>query len=273
MSMLINHSNEQKVAIAFTGQADIFDNLYAANGIIQYKRSRVREHLLKWLGPASHILELNAGTGDDAIFLAQRGHFVHATDISEGMQRKLVEKVAAQQLTGSVSNEICSYTALDRLTDKGPFDCIFSNFAGLNCTGDLDLALAGFHKLLNPGGIIVLVMLPRFCLWESLLFFKGTFKTATRRFFSSKGRKANIDGASFTCWYYSPGYLRRKLKDRFRLLEVEGLCSIVPPSYMEKFPEKYPKIYSYLCKAENRLKNKWPWKNIGDYYIISLRKK
>jgi ubiquinone/menaquinone biosynthesis C-methylase UbiE len=273
MSTSVNHSNEQKVAAAFSAQALYFDSLYATNGIIQYKRNRVREHLMKYLEPASHILELNAGTGDDAIFLAQRGHFVHATDISEGMQKKLIEKVTIQQLTGLVSNEICSYTALDGLADKGPFDCIFSNFAGLNCTGDLDQVLTGFDNLLKPGGIVVLVMLPGFCLWESLLFFNGKFKTATRRFFSSKGRKANIDGASFTCWYYSPGYLTRKLKDRFKLLEIEGLCSIVPPSYIEKFPEKYPKTYSYLCKAENMLKNKWPWKNIGDYYIISFRRK
>jgi ubiquinone/menaquinone biosynthesis C-methylase UbiE len=273
MGSQISHNNEQKVTAAFDGQSFIFDELYANNTIIHYKRSRVRDHLLKYLKPNSRILELNAGTGDDAIFLARHGHFVHATDISTGMQEKLNEKVTLEHAGSSVTSEVCSYTELDKLKEEGPFDCIFSNFAGLNCTGELDLVLSDFSRLLKTGGLVVMVILPRFCLWESLLIFKGKFKTATRRFFSAKGRKANIEGASFTCWYYSPGFIKRKLGEGFNLVEVEGLCTIVPPSYIEKFPEKYPRIYSYLCRAENSLKNKWPWKYIGDYYIITLIKK
>jgi ubiquinone/menaquinone biosynthesis C-methylase UbiE len=269
----IDHTNEHQVAIAFNGQSVYFDDLYSTNVIIQYKRKRVRDHLLKFLKPGSSILELNAGTGDDAVFLAQQGHLVHATDISEGMQKKLAEKVATYGLAGSVSHENCSFTALQTLKNRGPYDCIFSNFAGLNCTGKLDQVLAGFETLLNPGAIVVLVILPRFCLWESLVIFKGKFRTATRRFFSAQGRKANINGACFRCWYYSPGYLKSRMKEKYTLLEIEGLCTIVPPSYLENFPEKFPKIYSLLCNMENRLRRKWPWKYIGDYYISSFKKK
>jgi len=93
MNEPVNHINEQQVALAFTGQSAIFDQLYATNGIVAYKRERVRQFLLKYLDPGSRILELNAGTGDDAIFLAKQGHHVHATDISTGMQAKLKEKV------------------------------------------------------------------------------------------------------------------------------------------------------------------------------------
>ena len=52
---------------------------------------------------------------------------------------------------------------------KGPYDMIFSNFAGLNCTGELDKVLASFSSLLKPKGIVTLVLLPGFCLWEFLL--------------------------------------------------------------------------------------------------------
>jgi ubiquinone/menaquinone biosynthesis C-methylase UbiE len=272
MNEPVNHINEQQVALAFTGQSAIFDQLYATNGIVAYKRERVRQFLLKYLRPGSRILELNAGTGDDAIFLAKQGHHVHATDISTGMQARLKEKVLSQGMNAFVSQELCSFTSLERLTDKGPFDCIFSNFAGLNCTGDLQKVLASFDFLLKPGGIVVLVVLSRFCLWETLLMFRGKFKTASRRFFSSGGRTAKIDGAFFTCWYYSPGFIRRALKKEFELKELEGLCTIVPPSYIENFPEKFPGLYAWLCRMENRLKGRWPWKYIGDYYIISLQK-
>ena len=272
MNEPVNHINEQQVALAFTGQSAIFDQLYTTNGIVAYKRERVRQFLLKYLRPGSRILELNAGTGDDAIFLAKQGHHVHATDISTGMQARLKEKVLSQGMNAYVSQELCSFTSLENLTDKGPFDCIFSNFAGLNCTGDLQKVLASFDFLLKPGGTVVLVVLPRFCLWETLLMFRGKFKTASRRFFSSGGRKAKIDGAFFTCWYYSPGFIRHALKKEFELKELEGLCTIVPPSYIENFPEKFPGLYGWLCRMENRLKGRWPWKYIGDYYIISLQK-
>jgi ubiquinone/menaquinone biosynthesis C-methylase UbiE len=272
MSEQTDHINEQRVAFAFTGQSTIFDQLYATNGIVAYKRERVRKHLLKYLDPGSKILELNAGTGDDAIFLAKQGHYVHATDIAKGMQEKLVEKVAFHRMDALVSNELCSFTSLENLSDKGPYDCIFSNFAGLNCTGDLERVLESFSNLLKPEGIVVLVLLPGFCLWETLLILRGKFKTATRRFFSSGGRKAKIDGAGFICWYYSPNFIRRRLSQKFSLMELEGLCTIVPPSYIENFPEKYPRAFGWLCKMENRYKGTWPWKYIGDYYIISLRK-
>ena len=90
-------------------------NCTAGNEIIRYKRNRVRKHLMKYLSPASDILELNAGTGEDAIFLARQGHRVHATDISSGMQLKLSEKLALQPTRRHrVSQELCSFTALDR---------------------------------------------------------------------------------------------------------------------------------------------------------------
>jgi len=272
MDMPVNYHNEQQAAYAFSKQAVIFDELYAGNTIVQYKRERVRQHLLQYLSPASNILELNAGTGDDAVYLAQHGHHVHATDISAGMQAQLMKKAESYKVNEFVTNELCSYTALHALNNKGPYDCIFSNFAGLNCTGDLKTVLNSFHNLLKPNGIVVLVLLPKFCLWETLLLLKGKWRTATRRFFSSNGRKAKIDGAFFTCWYYSPGYLIRQLK-QFNLLSIEGLCTMVPPSYIEHFAENHPKAFSFLRKMEGRYKTKWPWKNIGDYYIISFRKK
>ena len=267
------NSNEQHAAIAFSRQSISFDHIYAGNSIVQYKRGRVRDRLLQWLAPGSHILELNAGTGDDAIYLAKEGHYVHATDIAEGMQQQLVEKVKRLQLDQRVSNELCSYTALDTLKNKGPYDCIFSNFAGLNCTGALGEVLDSFNALLKPGGLVVLVVLPPFCVWETALVFKGKFRTATRRFFSGNGRKAHIEGVFFKCWYYTPGFIKRRLLPGFQHLSTEGLCSFVPPSYIENFATKYPGLFSFLCKCENRYKATWPWRQIGDYYIISLRKK
>jgi ubiquinone/menaquinone biosynthesis C-methylase UbiE len=272
MKTISPNINEQLAETAFTGQSVIFDEIYSGNTIINYKRTRVRNHVLQYLAPGSNILELNSGTGEDAIFFAQKNHKVHATDISAGMQQELKRKVANADMEAMVTNELCSYTKLQQLKDKGPYDHIFSNFAGLNCTNELDKVLSSFNDLLKPHGTVTLVILPKFCLWETLLIFKGKFRTAFRRFFSGKGNKAHIDGAYFKCWYYNPSFIINQLKGQFKLLSIEGLCTIVPPSYIEGFAEKHPSIYKFLKLREDKLKSHWPWKYIGDYYIISLKK-
>src|SRR5690349_20183543 len=124
--------NEQTAATAFNKQASRFDIIYRDNTIIQYKRERVRQQVERFLPASSSILELNAGTGDDAIYFAERGHSVHATDISTGMQEILIKKINEQKQSANVSTELCSFTELEKLDHRGPYDLVFSNFAGLN---------------------------------------------------------------------------------------------------------------------------------------------
>jgi ubiquinone/menaquinone biosynthesis C-methylase UbiE len=271
--MSANVDNEQQSAKAFNLQSKIFDELYRENSIIQYKRERVRAVVQQFVQGNGTVLELNSGTGEDAIWLAQQGYTVHATDISTGMQDKLKLKVNALNLQEKISTEIISFTDLKNLKERKEYDLIFSNFAGLNCTGELDKVLHSLSSLLKPKGIAVLVILPKFCLWEFLLLFKGKFKTAFRRFFSSKGVSAHVEGTYFRCWYYNPSYVIKHLQNEFSMLTVEGLCTVVPPSYIEGFAEKHPKLFSFLKAKENKWKTWWPWKSIGDYYIIALEKR
>ena len=273
MSNLANHINELKTAEAFSRQAEIFDECYNTDEIIQYKRQRVRDHVSRYAPPNCFLLELNCGTGEDAIFFARQGHRVHATDISDGMLAELDHKMENFPLAAHISYELCSFTELQTLNEQGPFDYIFSNFGGLNCTNELNKVLHSFGSLLKPGGVTTLVIISKFCLWETLLVFKGRFKTAFRRFFSSKGRKAHVEGVVFKCWYYNPSYVIKHLKNDFNLLRVEGLCTIVPPSYIEGFGKKFPRLFSLLKSKENKWAASWPWKYLGDYYIISLQKK
>lgn len=264
---------EQQAGRAFDAQAPVFDVLYGEDKIIRYKRKRVREHVLPLLKTASHILELNAGTGEDAVFFAKNGHAVHATDIADSMLAVLRAKIRDNKVENLVSTETCSFTELETLKHPGPYDMIFSNFAGLNCTHQLSRVLDSFPHLLKPGGLATLVILPEFCLWEFLLLFKGKFKTAFRRFSGKKGSSAKIDDHYFRCWYYNPSFIKKYLEPGFELIKLEGLCTLVPPSYMEGFAEKWPRLYKSLVKKEENLKSSWPWRSIGDYYIITLRKK
>jgi ubiquinone/menaquinone biosynthesis C-methylase UbiE len=273
MSLSSNDINEEHAAAAFSNQSVLFDAIYATDTIVKYKRESVRQHVQEFILPNSNVLELNSGTGEDAIWFAQNGHNVHATDIAKGMQQQLQQKVKALNLQQLVTNELVSFTQLQNLQQQKKYDYIFSNFAGLNCTGELDKVLQSFAGLLQPDGKLTLVILPKFCLWEFLLLFKGQFKTAFRRLFSSRGVTAHVEGEYFKCYYYNPSFVKKQLQQEFDLLSVEGLCTIVPPSYLEGFAEKYPKLYKFLTAKEKKYKTKWPWKFIGDYYIISFKKR
>ena len=272
--MIMDKLNEQQAAAAFSRQAVGFDAYDDGNTIIHYKRDRVRQHVLRFLPPQASILELNAGTGIDALFFASQGHHVHATDIAAGMQGMLKEKVEARGMSHRITTEVRSFTALDDMNKKGPYDLIFSNFAGLNCTRELEKVLRSFTPLVKPGGQVTLVILPPFSLWEILLVFRGRFKTAFRRLLAGrKGASARVEGIPFRCWYYPASFVIRTLRtENFELLGCEGLCTLVPPSYIEHFAERHPRLYSVLRRLEDKWKSKWPWRAIGDYYIVSFRK-
>jgi ubiquinone/menaquinone biosynthesis C-methylase UbiE len=272
MNELQKDLNEQGAARAFSRQAPVFDDYDAGNTINQYKRRRVRDRVMQCLPPGASILELNAGTGLDSIWFARQGYRVHATDIAPGMLEQLAKKVDESGLRNSVTYELCSFTELEGLKAKGPYDLIFSNFAGLNCTDRLDKVLASFPSLLRPGGYVVLVVLPSFCLWETLLLFKGRFRTAFRRILAKNGASSRVEGVYFKCWYYQPSYISTRLSPLFKLKGLEGLCSFVPPSYIEYFAERHPRIYRWLVKKEERFRTRRPWRSIGDYYILTMQK-
>ncbi|HEX6333557.1 MAG TPA: class I SAM-dependent methyltransferase [Flavisolibacter sp.] len=270
MSVHVDHTNEQRAARAFTAQSPVFDAMYGSDPVIRYKRERVRAHVMTHVAPGSRILELNCGTGEDAIFFARHGYRVHATDISDGMLQQLQQKIDGNGVTG-LTKEQCSFLQLQQLRDKGPYDAVFSNFGGLNCTGDLHAVVRSVDTLLKPGGTITLILISNFCLWELLLLFRGKFRTATRRFFASGGRSAQVEGRPFKCWYYSAKQVRRMLPG-YDVLSTEGLCTLVPPSYIQGFAAKYPGLFSFLARAEKRLAGTWPWRYFGDYVMITSRK-
>ena len=264
---------EQQAAEAFSRQAPLFDELYGANPIIAYKRARVRAQVERHLRPSSRILELNCGTGEDALYFASQGHSVLATDVSEAMIAQLRQKTGVQQIGGAVRSMVCSYHDLGSLQQEAPFDLVFSNFGGLNCTDRVAGVLQSAARLLRPGGLLTVVLIPPFCLWESLFLLKGEWRTATRRWLHRGSAAAQVEGQSFRCWYYRPVFIRKALRAQFDVLELEGLCTLVPPSYRENFPARFPRLLRLLQRWEDRWARRRPWRSIGDYYIMTLQKR
>ncbi len=254
---------------AFSAQAPIFDTIDEGNPIIGRMRSIVRREVMRHFRPGEHLLELNAGTGLDALWFAEQGLNVLATDAAPGMVDRLREK-SAQHPLRAVAVEECSFNELERLRARR-FDHVFSNFGGLNCTDRLDKVLHDIDGLLRPGGTCALVIMPRFSPWETLAFLKGSLRLASRRW-RRRGTPAKVEDIPFTCYYYSPRYVRKELGDDYEVLMQRALSWFVPPPHMEGFPRRWPRSYKALHRLEEATAALWPFKVGGDHFLIVLRK-
>src|SRR4030095_16268947 len=78
------------------------------------------------------ILDINCGTGEDALQLSRLGHDVTATDGSARMVEKAKQKAPLLN-EKSIRFDVCRFDELHMHYGHEKFDLIISNFGGLNC--------------------------------------------------------------------------------------------------------------------------------------------
>lgn len=257
------------IATAFSKTAEKYDQFAIDHPHLSRMRHKVYTHFFQYLKPGANILELNAGTGTDAVYLAQQGHHVHAIDIAPGMLERLLERANRLDIERRITAQLCSYTDLDRVTN-GPFDAVFSNLGGLNCIDNLQLVTRNLSKIMRPGGVVTWVLMPPICLWELGMLFTGQTTFALRRL-SRNGTKAHLEGYYFTIHYFTPKQVRGAFSSDYSLLSIEGLSVITPTAESKNFAIRYPQFYRILAWLDDRLSRIPPWWGWGDFFIISLR--
>ena len=254
---------------AFSKQSSAFDEYDKSNPILQWMRLQTHQHVMKYLQPGQKMLELNAGTGIDAVFFAQKEIYVHAIDIADGMLSELEKKIKILRLNDRVSFQKCSFTELHKIQER-EFDYVFSNFGGLNCASDLSMVIDGLKPLLKPGARLTFVIMPSICPWEILSIFKGNLKMTFRRF-KRNGVLSHLEGFYFNTYYYSPAKLIRLFGKDYHLIKLQGLGSISPPPYKDQFSSKFPGIYKFLTKAEEKVASKFPFNSWADHIILTMQ--
>lgn len=262
---------------AFDAVAYDYDRQFTDTATGRAQRERVFHYLKPWLNQPLRILEVNCGTGADAVRLAQAGHQVLATDLSPEMvkmgRHKLAEHPSLQE---RLRFEPCSLTALDQISNAYPFfDLLWSNFGGLNCLSPEELK--GFFlnatNCIQPDGHFALVIMGRFCWWESLYFLlKGEFRVAFRRWRRSPTLAQLDDTTQVTTWYYSPKDVARYGKlAKFESVLVKPIGIWLPPSYLDTFFAKRPTLFHWLKRVETGL-NQAFFANFADHYLVVLKK-
>lgn len=263
--------NETLVNNAFSAQAPLFDQIQNNNPMLIWMRSVIHRHMNEFLQAGDSILDINAGTGIDAVYFAQRGHSVYAMDIAEGMVNQIREKVAELKLEKRITVEQRSFTEAGALAPL-QFDHIFSNFGGLNCVSDLASVGNQLKTILKPNGYITLVVMPPVCPWEIFHLFQGKWKLATRRLHQN-GITAHIEGHYFTTYYHSVERIVKSFGNDFKVVKVRGVASFSPPPYMERFPKKFPRLYSFLQTCDEKFSAFPPFNRWADQCIITMQLK
>ncbi|MDI1257442.1 MAG: class I SAM-dependent methyltransferase [Flavobacterium sp.] len=258
------------MSASFDTAAAAYDSTFTHSIIGKLQRKYVYRHFLKVLdGKQLNILEINCGTGEDAIWLAKNGHFVTATDISEKMIAAAKHKNFAQNIHFEV-------TDINKITDFGneKFDLVFSNFGGLNCLSKPEFGqfFKNISTVLNEKGKLVLVIMPKNTLWEQFYFLmKGNFKKIFRR--KKTLNIANVDGENVPTYYHNPKETVTLAAQHFEILTKYPIGFFIPPSYLEPFLKNRKWLSNFLDWFENTVTNFGFLSKYADHYCIVFQKR
>ena len=245
------------------------DDTFTFSNIGKAQRKRVFTYVNPLLktGQKLRVLELNCGTGEDAIHFSKLGHHVIATDVSEGMISVAKAKKNADKVAFRVQDiNLLSTTSFDQ-----KFDLIFSNFGGLNCLAktQLEQFLKKAHNLLTPNGKLIMVIMPKKCLWETLYFsVKGDFKKANRRN-TNQSLEVHVDGVPVKTWYYNPKEILSLTKKEFTVNKIKPIGLDIPPSYLENSILAKKPLLSIFKGIDNLATNSFLAK-YADHFLIAL---
>jgi ubiquinone/menaquinone biosynthesis C-methylase UbiE len=258
-------------ALAFDRLASDYDSIFTFSAIGKSQRDAVRKQLLSVFAPGSHILELNCGTGQDALFMTRAGMRVTACDASARMVEQARARMAVEQPEADAEFLTLPTEEIASLPRTLCFDGVFSNFAGLNCVRDLGSAMRQAAPRLQPGAPILLCMASRCCLWEILYFLlRGNRAKALRRCGGSS--EARLGELRFPVFYPTLSQLRRILAPEYRIVSIAGIGITVPPSYLEPWMARHPRLLRRLEALDAKVRT-WPGlRTIGDHLLLHLER-
>lgn len=256
---------------SFDNYALTYDDHFTNSVIGKAQRDIVQSYVEGSLYELKNVLEVNCGTGEDAVFIAGKVNSVVCTDASQ----KMID--VAKTKTAVLKNCSIFKTSIQELQEKvqGKFDIIFSNFGGLNCLSHEEIRKFSetCKYFLDDRGELVFVVMGRKCMWERLYFRMKGLKNESMRRKESKGVSTNINETEFLTYYYSPSEMETIFRRDFKTLFIKPVGIFIPPSYLEPFFARHRFLFS-VCKLFDKMfRNMSFLSDYSDHYIIHFQKK
>ena len=255
---------------AFDSLAESYDRIFTRSLIGRAQRDAVWRQLRATFLPGQRVLELNCGTGVDAMYLAQMGVQVDAFDISAAMIQVASRHLRPEHCP-AVRFQVLASEDLGRLNST--YDGVFSNFGGLNCVEDLREVAQNQARLVRPLGHALLCLANHCCFWETGWWLAhGKPGKAFRRLKRNGVTAELMPGSQVRVWYPSVGKLKQVFAPEFRLISAHGVGVFVPPSYLEPCARRLPMLLRVAAGLDARLSSFPLLRGMGDHVLVKLRR-
>ncbi|MCI0624006.1 MAG: methyltransferase domain-containing protein [Acidobacteria bacterium] len=257
----------------FDAVARDYDRVFTESLIGRAQRQAVWAIASQILRPGQRILELNCGTGVDAVFLAGLGCEVVGLDSSAEMVAVAQQRVETERKKDGITILQIATEQLGRLPAEADYDAVFSNFGGLNCVAGLEAMAKELSRLVRRGGPVLLCLLNRCCLWEVGYYLAHLrFARALRRW-QPDGAVAKLGHSTEVRVHYpSVVDLIHALHPYFRYRKHCAIGLTVPPSYLESWALRHPRLLDFAGELDARL-SAWPVvRSLGDHYLAHFER-
>jgi ubiquinone/menaquinone biosynthesis C-methylase UbiE len=262
---------QPQAILAFDQLAEGYDDLFTKSLIGRAQRDAVWSALMQIFQRGDHILELNCGTGEDALFLSRNGISVISCDASEQMIQIANQRLRIEAPDASVVFTVLPTERLREIRTTSVFDGAFSNFSGLNCVVDLKQTAEDLAKLLPSGAPLLICLSTRLCISEVVWFLlHGEFRKAFRR--CSGHTTAKVGEYTVDVYYPTVRQLQKLFSPSFVLQSVKGIGIAVPPSYVESLIRRFPKLLNLLCSIDTFVARCPGFRVVGDHVLLHFER-
>jgi len=156
-----NESEHKNVAF-YNEIANEYDTILYHDKTNEIIRRRVKEKLL---GVVKHgvVLDFGGGTGLDLEWLTTNKYEVVFCEPSPGMRQIAIERAKSMLYKTNIlflENDKADFTQWQSSSpNANRLDAILSNFAAINCIGEIELLIANLARLIKPGGHFIALVL------------------------------------------------------------------------------------------------------------------
>jgi len=216
------------------------------------------------------VLELNCGTGIDALHLASRGVSVVACDISSRMIEFARRRTMSSSFTSLVNFHVLPTEQLSNLSVSGLFDGAFSNFSGLNCVKDLSRVKRDLACLLKPGARVFFCMLGRFVPWEIVWY--GSQRKWNKALHKLRDNSIQVTESGIEVQLHTRKELVELFAPDFQLRSWKGIGIAVPPSNMERWARNFPMVVQGLGWVDRAISRAPVFRNWGGCILFEFER-
>ncbi len=258
----------------FDAIAERYDETFTFSSIGRVQRNAVWRQAKACFHAGHRILEIGCGTGIDACFLATRGIRVVASDSSSQMVARTERRAQENRVQKLVLPVALRAEQINALQTSELFDGAFSNFGALNCIEDIRKFAVDLSRLLKPGATALLCWIGPCCLWEMVWYLSHCKTEKAFRRFKRNGVTASLNGGPrFFVHYPTIRQLAHAFGNHFRLRKVRGIGIAVPPSYMEPWAIRHPRLLRISEKADLFFSALPGYRMLADHVLLDFERK